>query len=300
MLNKVNLFIVGAAKSGTTSLADLFNAHNDISTGHLKEPHFFMPNHGVGTINDYEKLYDFKKNSKYYLDASTGYLSDADAAIKILQYNTKAKIIIVLRNPINFCFSYWQYMLSNGSEELTFDEATSASVINYRNSSDFIKKEKQNHKSYLYLERGLFSQQIDNYINIFGSDKVKVVLFEDLISNSSTLEDIYEFLDIPSEGLVKLPKSNITGQTNHFIKFLRFSKHIEWPKNLLKKIIPIKFRYKVRTFLMLHTMIKIKRSQIVLSQAQRTALKIYFTNDVKKLKQRFPQNNFTLWEDFNE
>ena len=102
MKRKVNLFIVGAAKAGTTALFETLNKSENISGLKIKEPNYFAD---IKT-DSYSKLF-FKKinkeeeyekliiddNAKYIMDGSTSYLWSKNAAKRIYAYNQNAKII---------------------------------------------------------------------------------------------------------------------------------------------------------------------------------------------------------------
>src|ERR1700733_8619605 len=126
--NLVNLFIVGAAKCGTTSLYEYLNQHPEIYMCPVKEPHFFSnkvenlnkdlyraPEPGkkyhtkvIKDIDVYTSLFDDGAAYKIRGEASPSYLWDSDVAQKLYQYNPNAKIIIILRDPIDRLVSAYQ------------------------------------------------------------------------------------------------------------------------------------------------------------------------------------------------
>ncbi len=112
-----NFFIVGAAKSGTTSLVHYIEQHPDIYMSAVKEPFYYVSDHGYEDFDEYAGLFSGAKNELRVGEASTGYLFDPCAAQKIKDEYRDAKIIICLRNPIDMAFSYWKYMQVNGSED---------------------------------------------------------------------------------------------------------------------------------------------------------------------------------------
>lgn len=299
-MDKVNLFLVGAAKSGTTSLAELWSKHTDIEIPLKKEPFYFVNDYGISSFEDYHRLYS-KVGRKYSLDASTGYLFDELTPDKIFNYNPNAKVLIVLRNPIDFVFSYWQFMQANGLENYPFREAISETVQSYRKTEAFINNCEQWPASYQYLDRAMFYSQVKRYLDIFGKENLKVLLFEDLVKNNQkNLLEIYDFLEINSDGLLKLPKTNSSGQANKFIKWLRFSKQLKGAKLFLKKVTPERAVYRINKFLFDHSMNKRADARIKLSQTERNELKAVFKDDFMKLKDLLCDIDFTLWEDFNE
>ena len=118
-MNKVNLFIVGAAKSGTTSLQRYLKLSKNVFVPRIKEPHYFADvyikdkrelfnihdkrdyhSKIVNSLKDYNSLYIDAEQYLYKVDASPSYLYDNEASTRIYKYNPDAKIIICLRHPI--------------------------------------------------------------------------------------------------------------------------------------------------------------------------------------------------------
>lgn len=234
---KVNLFLVGAAKSGTTSVAEMLKQHKDVFVPYYKEPFFFIDDYGINSEKEYNQLYSSAAGYKFLVDASTGYLSDEKAPNRLFSYNPSCKILIILRNPIDFCFSYWKYMRANGLEKNDFSTAISDEIQSYRKSEEFRRSSEQWPDNYLYKERAKYYTQVKRYIDIFGRDSVKVILFEELISNQEIINEIFEFLSLDNDGIVKLPKENASGEVRGFYHFLRFSPFLRGIKSVIKKYI---------------------------------------------------------------
>ena len=115
---KVDFFIVGAPKAGTTSLYHYLNEHPEISMSSQKEPDYFsdadIQNEGmyygknrIDTIKKYHSLFDDNSESKLKGEASVSYLFYKNVPQKIKAYNPDSKIIIMLRNPIERAFSHY-------------------------------------------------------------------------------------------------------------------------------------------------------------------------------------------------
>ena len=108
---KVDFFIVGAPKAGTTSLFHYLNEHLEIEMSSQKEPDYFsdgaLKRQGMyyrkSRIENLEKYHGLFTNKEVKLrgEASVSYLFYNDVPQKIKDYNPKAKIIIMLRNPID-------------------------------------------------------------------------------------------------------------------------------------------------------------------------------------------------------
>ena len=103
---KVDFFIVGAPKSGTTSLYHYLNQHSDINMSIVKEPNYFSAEELkrqdlyykakiISVIDEYNNLFERKKNNQLLGEASVSYLFYSDVAGKIKSYNPDAEIIIL-------------------------------------------------------------------------------------------------------------------------------------------------------------------------------------------------------------
>lgn len=143
MMNLRNAFIVGAAKSGTTTLYYLLDQHPEVCTPAVKEPNYFSnldnnsdlvkPGNGPGDDStvwttdekSYHGLYRPKEEHKLKIDASVSYLYSATAAAQIAEYDPDSRIIIVLRNPVERAFSHYKHLLRDGRESVSFEEALS-------------------------------------------------------------------------------------------------------------------------------------------------------------------------------
>jgi len=299
MMNKVNLFLVGAAKSGTTSLATLLSDNESIYISDIKEPHYFLNDHGVKTIKEYERLF-VNRNERYLLDASTGYLYDEQACDKIYKYNKDAKILIILRNPIDMVSSFWEYMKANGQEQLDFSSAISVETESYRLSEEFKRNCEQWHCNYLYRYRAAYYEQVERYISRFGVENVHVSLFEDIVNNKVALKEIYDFLDLSFDEEYLLPKDNKSGVSRPIIHWLRFSKLFAFPKRLYKACVPTKYRINVRNFVIEKSMTQRGYSKIKVDGELRQSLREYYAEDVKKTRALLPELDFNMWGDFSE
>ena len=111
---KVNTFIVGAPKAGTSSLHFYLNQHPEICMSSVKEPNFFSAKEVenlyynsqiVSSTKDYNSL--FESDVKIKGESSVSYLYYKEVAKRIYEYNAKAKIIIMLRKPVDRLFSHY-------------------------------------------------------------------------------------------------------------------------------------------------------------------------------------------------
>lgn len=198
--NWPNFLIVGAANSGTTSLYTYLNQHPEVFLPALKEPHYFSqirPAYEQRYMRSYvtdERTYLglFRKAAGYKAigEASTSYLSDPEAPVRIHGFAPKTKIIIILRDPVERAHSHYLMDVREGRQNLTFYEAL---------QEDWNRKKKGWGVSQLYVELGLYAEQVKRYLQLFGPKQVLILMFEDLKGASSTktaLMRVLRFIDV--------------------------------------------------------------------------------------------------------
>ena len=193
-----NFYIVGAVKSGTTSLYAYLRQHPQVFLPGRKEPHFFTqprPSreqaHLIRYVADAEHYHHLYRGADAFPrigDASPSYLWCPEAAQRIHQVAPDAKIIVILRDPVERAYAQYLMDFTEGAIHLPFAQAL---------RRDWERPDKGWGVSQLYVELGQYSEQIRRYQTLFGRDRVLVLLLEDLKKRPRTvLETVAEFLEI--------------------------------------------------------------------------------------------------------
>lgn len=187
-----DFFIVGASRSGTTSLHRYLSQHPSIFMSLTKEPHFLSPDIPQGwRISDQESYFRcFAACPKAAMagEASTSYLPSQCAAFNIRQLQPRARIIMTLRNPIDRAYSMHGFMIKHANEELPFESV--------------LKEESQRISDgwpigYHYVRVGKYYDQVKRYLDTFPADRVKIFLFEDLVRDPKSLcRETFAFLGV--------------------------------------------------------------------------------------------------------
>ncbi len=217
---KVNFFIIGAAKSGSTSFYHYLNQHPEIYFSPIKETNYFAkeiqidalsPNYKKSNVinlenyyktekleelplsivqkkEDYEKLFHAVKDETILAEASVSYMHSPVAAAEIFKYNPDAKLMAILRNPIERAFSHYLMALRFGYTSLPFREAFDA---------DRKAANKGWGISELFYELGLYHQQLSRFYQLFPKENIQIYLFDDLHKDKNALfQSAFEFLDL--------------------------------------------------------------------------------------------------------
>ncbi|MCY3917352.1 MAG: sulfotransferase [Chloroflexi bacterium] len=200
---KPNFFIVGAPKCGTTSLHEYLQRHPDVFMPFFKEPHFFGSDlegsrfHQFrGKPDRYLKLFRDARGEKRIGESSPWYLASKNAAQEIHAYDPAAKIIIMLRNPIDMMYSMWSQFRYSGNEQIeSFEEALSAEAD--RRAGRRIRRAAHCITGLYYREMARFNEQAPRYIERFGRENVMVIIFDDFRSDTpAAFRGVLDFLDL--------------------------------------------------------------------------------------------------------
>lgn len=234
-----NFFIAGTPKSGTTSLFNYLDEHPEVFMCPEKEPNYFSyqdivqqnlyyAEKGIGNRDEYEKLFKDVTSEKAIGEASVSYLFYEKVPARIKTTVPDAKIIIILRNPVDRAFSHYLMDTRLGYLNIAFE--------------DIIYKRVQHPLLDLYyqqfVELGFYFEQVKRYIDLFGEGQVKIFINDDLKEDiSKVILSVYAFLNINSNLMPDFKKQYNVYQKprNIFISKLYSSKHL---RNLARKIIP--------------------------------------------------------------
>ncbi|WP_113952485.1 sulfotransferase family protein [Arenicella xantha] len=189
-----NFLIVGAVKAGTTSLYHYLSQHPDIFLPNQKEPHHFAPTKWCGypamALDDYETL--FEKTDTYTArgEASTGYLYYPESPNLIHQALPDCKIVVILRDPTVRAYSGYMHEVREGLEQHSFEQA----LAQEQQATRFVRG---GEFSFNYLKQGLVCDNIQRYIELFGTHQVHVCWFDDLVNKPHTLmQALFDFLNV--------------------------------------------------------------------------------------------------------
>ena len=280
MIVKPNFFIVGAARSGTSSLAYNLGQHPDIYISPIKEPFYFVSDFGLNDFDEYISLFKDAGDARAIGEASTGYLFDEHAPVAIHELFPDAKIIIILRNPVDMAFSYWRFTQIAGNESKSFEEATSDEERRYRKTEEFKRKALNWWAMYLYIERAMYFSQVKRYFDIIGRCKVRVYIFEDFIKRIEELyKELFAFLDVDANFTPDYSVKNEGGDIHsQFLKKLRDRKY-----PFIKNIFPVTFRVKLKSRLL--DINRKKDEKIIMNTETRRRLEVFFEEDIRSLEQ---------------
>ncbi len=214
-MKRPNFFISGAPRCGTTALYTYLSEHPRIFMSEVKELNYFasdFPNVqkiDFKTVDDYLQV--FEKAGEQHLavgEASPFYLFSSVAFGNMHKYDPKSKVILTLRNPVEFIQSYHQLNLSLLRED-EHNLARAWDLQDARRQGRNIPKSARQAELLLYGEVGKFGQYVERLFEIFPREQVKIFLFDDLRADTrGVYEQTLSFLEVPSDGRSQFPQIN--------------------------------------------------------------------------------------------
>ena len=283
---KPNFFIVGAPRCGTTAMYEYLKAHPDIFMPvYDKEPHYF------GSDLTSPRFARFRGNEEKYLrlfanagsasrvgEGSVQYLYSRRAAQEIYDFNPDARIIIMLRNPIDMIYSLHSLMCAVGEEDITdFAEALAAEV-DRKQGLRLPRGHYFGREMFLYTEVGQFSEQIERYWAAFGQDQVFIVIFDDFRANTELVyRQTLDFLGVDADFQTDLKRinANLEPRSKLLMKLLRNRRLAQITSFFEPLAMPVYVRLRA-----MNTR-EVQRPQ--LNSVVRTQLAEYFRPDVERL-----------------
>ena len=207
-----DFFVVGAFKSGSTALYEGLRRHPQIFMPFHKEPLYFGDDltrrYGRYTEADYLHLFDAAKPGQRVGEASTWYLYSVSAAREIRDFAPEARIMVVLRNPVDVMYAQHNQLIFNVIEDIP-DFAAALAAEPDRRAGRRLPPGPINVENLFYRHSVRFAEQIERYFDAFGRDRVHVMLYDDLRRDGATVvRGALEFLGVDPSRAAAPPRAN--------------------------------------------------------------------------------------------
>lgn len=207
-MGKPNFFLIGASRSGTTSTYHYLKSHPEIYMSPVKEPRYYayrdekvdhegltdkyhINRSSVPFTENYKALFDNVDPNQHKAigEASPVYLYSPDAAKEIHEDVPDAKLIAILRDPVQRAYSDYLNMLRLGRD---FSESFKKAV-----EKEEHRKENNWGPFYHYVSKGFYYEQLSRYQQYFDKDQFHILTLKKLVENTQqTMEEIFAFLDV--------------------------------------------------------------------------------------------------------
>lgn len=245
---KPNTFIIGAQKSATTSLYNWISQHPDVcAPSTLKDYPFFLRDKffdkGIESLKK-EYIESGFIDQKIIMQGSVQYMFDSRAIKRIFEFDPNAKLICVLRNPVDRAISAYKYFSKLNIETLSLSEAI-------KTENERSKESLQAYFELTYKAHGLYAKQLEAIFSIFTRDKVLVLIYDNLKQHpEECMKQVFHFLEIDEQFKPSFHILNSTGTVkyqllqNLFFSKNKFRKYLV--DNVVDPILPLHKRTKLR------------------------------------------------------
>ena len=203
--------IIGAQKGGTTSLASALANHPSLVLPAIREVHFFDLHYQRG-VKWYRN--QFAVPAGEYLrkillgkpfvafESSPYYLFEPRVPARVYDLLPEVRSIVLLRNPIDRAYSQYQHHLRIGGEHLSFEDALRAESERLDGEVDKMLADgsylSASHRIFSYLARGIYADQLTNWLNYFPKSQLMIVQSEEFFRQpANVFRQVLEYLDLP-------------------------------------------------------------------------------------------------------
>ena len=208
-----DFFLLGAPKAGTTALHAALAQHPQLYLSPVKEPKFYLcdgrppPRSGQRGPGDahsarewiwrrpqYEALFDAAPAGALRGESTPFYLYDRAAHQRIHADVPEAKLLVVIRDPVDRAYSNWMHLRSDGLEPIA-DFAAAWAAEDERIAAGWAP-------FWHYRHLGLYGEQIRDVVSLFGTERVHVLRYRDLVERPvESLDAVCSFLGV-STGVI--------------------------------------------------------------------------------------------------
>jgi len=203
-----DFLIIGAQKSGTTSLYSYLVQHPGIIAAECKEVNYFGNPHNWFKGKLWYASHFGTKAYKYLMSKKLGYLPITGEASPnmhkpfcpkaVYEALPSVKLIAIFRNPVDRAFSQYQHNCRHGRETLSFEEAIAQSPLKLPPDVANDIWRYYNSTSRSYIRRGLYAEQLQHWYQYYSKERIHIINSDDFFVNPRTeLIKVLQFLDIP-------------------------------------------------------------------------------------------------------
>jgi len=215
-----SVLVIGAQRSGTTSLFNYLAQHPDVLPPLGKELHYFDFHYARG-IRYYRGRFPYRhrlRRGALSLDATPYYMMHPLAPRRAAELLPDARLIAVLRNPVDRALSHYQHEVRGGREPLSFAEALDREAERLAGEEERLRREPEyyswNHHRYAYTRRGLYLEQLTRWLEHYPRSQLLVLQSEWLFRNpAEATAEVHRFLGLRPH---RLPRYEDTYQQGRY------------------------------------------------------------------------------------
>lgn len=176
----VDLVVIGVQKAGTTALFDYLQQHPGFSVARSKEVHFFDDESVDWAAPDYDLYHRHfdPQAAGVRAEATPIYVYWPNSLERLKAYNPAARLVLLLRDPVERAWSHWRMETSRGAETEPFSWC-----IREGRARLFESHPWGHHREFSYVERGFYGEQVERLFRLFPREQVLVLAAEALRSD---------------------------------------------------------------------------------------------------------------------
>jgi Sulfotransferase domain len=187
---RTDAVIAGVNKAGTTSLFVSLSTHPDVTPSAIKETRYFLParyGQPLEPFSLYEGYFADAPERPLRLEATPSYFYGGSAvAEQMAAALTNPRIVVLLREPVSRAISFFTYQKARlrFPEDLAFADYLAAA--DQLRDADFLDPENE---KYMAFRGGCYADSLPAWLDVFGPDRLKILWFEELISEQAAVVD---------------------------------------------------------------------------------------------------------------
>jgi len=198
--------VIGAQKCGTTFFYHLLSQHPLVEPAASKELHFFDKNFDLG-VEWYRRCFPAPRwedgRRTITGEATPYYMFHPLASERMAEVIPQARLIMLLRNPVDRAYSHHQQEVRKGGETLNFEEAVEAEETRLRSEREMLLENEHyasfEHQRLSYLSRGIYVNQLLRWAEFFDREQMLVLKSEDFFEKpQDVLKSVLDFLELPT------------------------------------------------------------------------------------------------------
>ena len=235
IVKKPDFFIVGAPRCGTTALSEYLRSHPEVFMSTPKEPNYFSFDmnrpRAADSLKEYLALFKCA-DGVVAGEASVWYLYSKVAIPEIMKFNPNAKIIAIVRNPIDWVQSWHAHRLYRFQEDEP-DISVAWKKQDLRKEGRQIPPLCNREPELLqYKDAAMFGEQIERAMNAVPGDQIKIIVFDDFVESTNVAyETVLSFLNVPSDRKTDFLKIH----ENKSYRSLRIANFLKGPRLFTKQ-----------------------------------------------------------------
>ena len=211
--------VIGAQRSGTTSLYQYLTAHPQVLPALRKEVHYFDFQHGKGRrwyLAHFPPVLSRQGDGRRWItgEASPYYLAHPLAAARVQAVDAKMKLIAILRNPVERAWSQYRHEVRRGVEWLSFEAALEAEPERLSGAAEQLCRAPHfysyAHHHFAYLDRGRYAHYLERWLTQFPRRQVLLLRSEEMFRDANRIANkAFAFLELPPHQLQVKPSPGV-------------------------------------------------------------------------------------------